>query len=223
VSDEIELRIAWSTVTGRGSEARRAREVFDDVVGRHREPHRRYHGVRHVVWVVRHVHGLAESAGPVDLAVALAAAFFHDAVYRPVATDNEERSARLAEHALAVIGWPEPDVVAVAGYVRATAGHVDAQAAPSPGQRNDPVANGRAVFLDADLAILGAEPAVYQAYADGVRAEYAHLDAPAWRAGRAAVVARLLARPALYLTEPARRQWDATARANLTAELAILR
>ena len=51
VSDEVELRIAWSSIA---PHTVRSDEIFDDLVGRHRQPHRRYHGLRHVVWVLRH-------------------------------------------------------------------------------------------------------------------------------------------------------------------------
>ena len=78
------------------------------------------------------------------------------------------------------------------------------------------------MLLDADLAVLGAEPAAYQAYVTGVRAEYAHVDAAAWRTGRAAVLRDLLARRPLYATEPARARWEARAGANMAAELATL-
>jgi predicted metal-dependent HD superfamily phosphohydrolase len=78
------------------------------------------------------------------------------------------------------------------------------------------------VLIDADLAVLGSEPAAYQAYVTGVRAEYASVDDAAWRRGRSEVVRDLLDREPLYATEPARRRWEARARANLTAELATL-
>ena len=79
-----------------------------------------------------------------------------------------------------------------------------------------------AVLLDADLAVLGSEPAAYQAYVTGVRAEYAHLDADAWRVGRAAVLRDLLGRRPLYATAPGRARWEARAGANMAAELAAL-
>src|SRR5688500_11400779 len=56
ISDDIELRAAWTAAVGDGSAALAA---LDDIVARHREAHRRYHGVRHVTWVVRHVRDLA--------------------------------------------------------------------------------------------------------------------------------------------------------------------
>jgi predicted metal-dependent HD superfamily phosphohydrolase len=79
-----------------------------------------------------------------------------------------------------------------------------------------------AILMDADLAVLGDEPAVYQAYVNGVRAEYAHVSDHEWRLGRSAVLRSLLARDPLFLTTAMRDERERRARANITAELAGL-
>ena len=206
MGDEAELRAAWTVAVGSGPDELGA---LDDVVGRHREPQRRYHGVRHVTWVVRHVHTLSAEVPVADLDAVVAAAFFHDAVYAPAAHDNEEQSALLAERVLTRLGWAPARAATVAALVRATADHESTD-------------DDTAVLLDADLAILGSEPAAYQAYVSGVRAEYAHLDAESWRIGRAAVLHHLLDRGPLYATGPGRARWEVHAGANMTAELAAL-
>lgn len=217
MSDEIELRLAWSQVAPPGN---RSDEVFDDVVGRHRQAHRHYHGVRHVVWVVRHVQAIAAAydlaTPPFDMGVAIASAFFHDAVYDPRATDNEERSAELATRQLNTLGWPAERVALVYNIIVATAGHLDVNAVD--GSRSVE----RDVLLDADLAVLGSDATEYQAYITGVRSEYGHLDDAQWRHGRGDVLTALLGRSTLYRTERARAWWDAQARANMTAERAAL-
>lgn len=207
IGDDSELRAAWTVAVGDSPEALAA---LDDVVARHREPHRRYHGVRHVTWVVRHVADLASHVAVSDLGAVTAAAFFHDVIYDPRAGDNEERSAVSAERVLGELGWGEDRRGAVGAMVRATAAH----AAPPDVDT--------AVLLDADLAILGAEPAAYQAYVTGVRAEYAHVEPEAWRVGRGRVLRDLLARRPLYATAPAQARWAARAAANMTAELVAL-
>jgi predicted metal-dependent HD superfamily phosphohydrolase len=220
VSDEVELRIAWASVA---APTPRSAEVLDDLVGRHRQPHRRYHGLRHVVWVLRHSRELEgaipechHGAPAYDAASVTAAACFHDAVYDPQADDNEARSARLAESQLASLDWPPARCAFVAELVRATAGHLadDDSGGSAPWEQR--------VLLDADLAVLGAEPAAYAAYVNGVRSEYGHLSAAEWADGRTRVVERLLGRAPLYATAPARSWWEDRARANLTAELAGL-
>ena len=81
---------------------------------------------------------------------------------------------------------------------------------------------GAACFLDADLAVLGAEPPIYDRYAAAIRTEYGHLDDAAYRAGRRAVLESLAARPHLYLSGRGRARFDAPARANLGREIAAL-
>lgn len=223
MTDEVELRTAWDAVTPANA---RSREVFDDVVSRHRQPHRRYHGLRHVVWVLRHVRALeAEipecSAGDYDAAGVAAAAFFHDAIYDATRADNEERSAVLATNQLASLGWDDARIAVVAELVRATASHL-ADDVPAAAGRSGSRVSERRVLLDADLAVLGSDPAAYGTYATGVRVEHGHLSDETWATGRADVLRRLLARPALYATTPARAWWEARARANMTAELASL-
>lgn len=207
---ELELRVAWERHVG-------ADQTWLDVVlDRHREPHRQYHGVRHVGWVVRHVAELAEihRARITDVGALVAAAFFHDAVYDPTRSDNEVVSGRLAERALTELGWPAERADRVAGLVRATADHA---ATSAPGDELD-----TAVLLAADLAVLGSDPANYAEYVTGVRAEYAHVSDDDWRRGRSAVLRGFVERPAIFDPALELTTWERRARANLAAELAEL-
>jgi predicted metal-dependent HD superfamily phosphohydrolase len=172
------------------------------------EPHRAYHDVRHLWRVLQHVDELAGHA--MDLAAVRLAAWYHDAVHDGGA-DDEERSARRAEHELHAAGI-DPDLVAeVARLVRLTVSHH-----PAPGDRNGEV------LCDADLAILADHEGGYRQYVAAVRAEYAHVPDDAFRAGRADVLHALLALPSLFRTPHGRERWESRARANLSAELAEL-
>jgi len=220
VGDEDEWRAAWSSAAGTG---RDSLAVLDALLERHRQPHRRYHGVHHVVWVLRHVHALAAEHRPADLGAIVAAACFHDAVYDPRRSDNETASADLAHRELRSLCWSSDRCAAVGTMILATAGHVPpddggelVDVGPAAGDADV------AILLDADLAVLGADAAGYQAYVTGLRTEYAHVDDDGWRAGRGAVVRGLLARQPMFHTRAGREWWDARARANLAAELATL-
>lgn len=205
---ELELRVAWQRHVGTSPGAA---EWLESVLAFHREPTRHYHDAGHVAWVVRHVLTLAERVTVDDLDATVAAAFFHDAVYDPQRSDNEATSARVAERALGEIGWSEARCGRVAEMVLATAHH-DITGADTDTR----------VLLAADLGVLAAEPSRYGEYATAVRREYAHVDDAAWRAGRSQVLRSLLARPALFTPELGLDDWEARARANLTAELAML-
>jgi predicted metal-dependent HD superfamily phosphohydrolase len=187
-----------------------ATEVGRGLVALYAEPARRYHDLRHLVEVLNAVNQLASYAQDPD--VVRLAAWFHDAVYDPHRSDNEEASARLAEELLPAAGVAEPRIGQVARLVRLTTRH-------DPGKDD---ADG-AVICDADLAILASGPERYGEYVAGVRAEYAHVDDAAFRRGRTAVLEDLLGRPALFHTPHGRDTWETRARHNMTAELVLLR
>lgn len=214
---EVELGRAWRQVVG-DHPPTGADEAWARLLARHRESHRRYHTATHLLWVVRHIRDLWPADGCLDdLRVALAAALYHDAVYDPRSSTNEHDSAEVAGQELGTLGWAEHPLQRVRTLIEATAGHLAPDDETAPVQ--DPVLD---VLLDADLAVLGAEPTVYEAYVRGIRAEYRHLDNVAWRRGRSAVLHTLLARPTLYRTHHMRAARERRARANLAAELAVL-
>ncbi|WP_329457250.1 HD domain-containing protein [Streptomyces sp. NBC_01497] len=181
----------------------------EELLTRWSEPQRRYHTTRHLAAVLDHIDTLRELAADPD-AVRLAA-WFHDAVYRPDRSENEERSAALAERALSQAGVPAGAAAEVARLVRLTTTH-----APEPGDTNG------AVLCDADLAILASTPTAYAAYAAQVREEYGFVPDDLFRAGRSDVLRQLLSLPRLFRTPHGEREWEATARRNLTAELRLL-
>ena len=112
--------------------------------------------------------------------------------HRP--SDNEAASARLADRELAVLGWDEARRGSGGGDGR---GDGDARCRPTAtGTPRTTSTIDTAVLLDADLAVLGSEPASYQAYVAGVRSEYAHVSPDDWRTGRTRVAA-VVPRPAV--------------------------
>jgi len=75
---------------------------------------------------------------------------------------------------------------------------------------------------DADLAIFGQSPEIYDQYAAGIRAEYAFASDEDFKAGRIKVLRKFLGRPHIYQTGFFREKYAARARANLTRELSSL-
>lgn len=185
-------------------DATAADQVGQELLERHREPQRHYHTVEHIEAVLRHLQTLDAATSVTELA-----AFFHDAIYDPTAADNEEQSALLAIERLATLGLGAAITNHVAAIIRATAGH----------QLPDDATSLMAAFLDADLAILGADFDVYQAYAHAIRAEYRHMSDDDFRRGREQVLMHFAEREQLYFTEAGRSLWDAPARKNLNIEL----
>jgi predicted metal-dependent HD superfamily phosphohydrolase len=181
----------------------------ENLLARWAEPQRRYHTTGHLRAVLDRVDELAGHAADPD-GVRLAA-WFHDAVHLPERSENEERSARLAERALPEAGVSADRTAEVARLVRLTVTH-------DPADRDT---NGE-VLCDADLAVLAGPPSAYAAYAAEVRQEYHFVPDGAFRDGRAAVLHRLLGLPRLFRTAYGQEHWERTARSNIRAELDLL-
>jgi len=216
-----DLVARWVRIVGEAG-----RDAAADLIARYREPHRRYHGVRHLVEVLDAVDELAGEAADAD-AVRLAA-WFHDAVYETgahaadaadesggavtaAAVSNEEAGARLAESVLGRLGLAPELVAETARLVRLTESHTA-----------DPWDANAAVLCDADLAVLAADPARYAQYAADVREEYRSVPDALFRPGRARILRALLAEPTLFRTSAAHARHERRARANVAAELAQL-
>ncbi len=228
----------WFGFAGTGPQAQR---WWEFLLAGYCERHRRYHGLAHVERVTRDVDGLLagfarnfgisatemtqfaggrarhdgllrapEEWSGIDGDAVRLAAWLHDVVYEPTAGSgtNEAASAVLAQQCAVSFGWVEARAARVSALVLATAGH-------------EADAPDAAVLLDADLAVLGAEVTVYNAYVAAVRAEYAHVSEEQWRVGRAKVLRSFLERPQIYALE-ASAEREIAARRNLAAELANL-
>lgn len=181
-----------------------AKSVGAELVQRWGEPHRSYHGRTHLLAVLEALDLLTGRAPrPV-----LLAAWFHDAVYRGVAGQDEEESAVLATKLLGVTTVPAEEAAEVARLVRLTATH-----------RPAPQDTAGALLCDADLAVLGRAPAEYRRYLDAVRSDYSFLSDEEFTAGRTTVVRSLLELDPLFSTAAGQRLWEAAARRNLQGEL----
>jgi predicted metal-dependent HD superfamily phosphohydrolase len=177
------------------------------------EPHRHYHDFAHVLEVRAQFASVAEHVGWIDAREVFAAVLYHDVVYEIAAADNEARSAEIARADVAD-AMVDASADRVAELIELTARHgslsppdIDAEAA---------------LFLDCDMAILGASPERYDAYAAGVRAEYTQkVPADAYDQGRAAFLSRCLEKPRIYLSDHYFARLEAAARDNIRRELAI--
>lgn len=181
-------------------------------------PPRDYHDFAHVEAVLCHYAEVASGPGwqqPVEAALAV---LYHDAVYEAGRGDNEARSAQLA--AVAIPRWQpamDVDLGRVAALIELTARH----GRLTPGEPGDgPAGEDARLFLDCDMAILGAEPARFEAYDRGIAAEFSgHVPGWLFRLRRRRFLQSLLSRERIFLSGFFHERLDAAARANLRRRL----
>ncbi|MEA3208249.1 MAG: hypothetical protein QOE70_1306 [Chthoniobacter sp.] len=178
------------------------------VVARYREEHRAYHNLEHLEECRAELassRALALEPDVLELAL-----WFHDVVYDPRSGDNEEQSAELARAFCREMHLPSELGERTAALILVTKSHL-------PGGDAD-----AQLLVDIDLGILGQPRDRFARYEAAIRQEYAWVPDAAFRAGRAAVLTKFLARERIYSTAHFRQRYEISARANLRWSLARL-
>lgn len=198
-------------------------ELGESLLQAWEQPHRAYHHSGHLSQMLTDLDRLYAphaQAGSTPLPLVLAA-WFHDAVYEGAPGEDERRSEQLAaaslEPLIAAGLLDEEELQLVRLLIRATAAHELPESTELPAGYNPADIE---FFLDADIAILAAEPARYRRYLRGVRSEYSHFDDEAFRAGRTTFLRSTLRRERIFLSKEGLQLWEEPARANLCGELA---
>jgi predicted metal-dependent HD superfamily phosphohydrolase len=170
-----------------------------------REPQRHYHTLQHLSECLAEfaaVRPLAQNPAAIEIAL-----WFHDAVYYPHASDNEEHSASLATTCLT-------DAAVSGAFIATVRELILATRHQHGGQMGDP-----ALLADIDLAILGQPSARFWQYENDIRREYAWVPSHLYAEKRGEFLAAFLNRPTLYATDFFRAKYEHRARSNLAESL----
>ncbi len=168
-----------------------------------------YHRLEHIEQILCTIASLSPICQ--NLPALQLAAWFHDAIYNPKAKNNEEKSAEYAAIALTQLQIPHTIIdkvtkmILYTQYHQATTNDIDTQ-----------------IFLDADLAILGANTTEYNLYAAAIRREYAWMTAAEYHQGRIEILQKFLQRKRIYLTDGMFNKLEKPARKNILTEIEIL-
>jgi predicted metal-dependent HD superfamily phosphohydrolase len=186
--------------------------IFNDLSLRYSEPHRFYHTLDHITAMLDEFEDVMHFAK--DRRTVLLAIWYHDAIYdtqkRSLVASNEEKSAALAEHDLFLANAGRSFAKKVGTFIRASA-------------HNEGVSNSDVqLFLDLDLAILGKDDAIFDAYEKGIRQEYSFVEEVVYRRERSRILRTFLARESIYYTEYFRDIYREKAKENLRRSLQAL-
>lgn len=213
VTEETKMRVTkarfemvWMELGLKGAAA----PWFDRLMTAYGHVGRAYHNARHLnecltgLDLARH---LVQEPAVVEFAL-----WFHDVVYDPRATDNEERSAELALECLRESGKGGGELAKrIHELVMLTKDH-----------QAEPDTDG-AVMVDVDLAILGQLWPRFEEYDLAIRREYGWVPAELYAKKRSDVLRKLLQRNFIYRTRLFRERYESQARSNLTRKLELVR
>ncbi|MBA3036855.1 MAG: hypothetical protein FP814_10235 [Desulfobacterium sp.] len=172
------------------------------------EPHRHYHTIIHIndcLTKLDSVIKLVENAVEVEAAI-----WFHDAIYKPYASDNELKSANWAKSFFESMGVNKTRADKVYGHIMATLHNEPAKSSDSR------------LIADIDLSILGSEPDDYQVYEKAVRKEYKWVPYFIYRKKRRSVLSSLLERDFIYSNNYFQIEYEEKARENMAIAIAKL-
>ncbi|MGB5065183.1 MAG: hypothetical protein WBQ37_15720 [Candidatus Competibacter sp.] len=177
-----------------------AEMVYAQLVKLYGEPHRRYHTLEHV----RHCLGEFDRAAALmdDPDAVEMALWFHDAIYRSGAVDNERRSAELFRQ------WSE--------------GHADTaflqrvdDLIMATTHRSPPAHRDEHFIVDIDLSSFGLPWEAFERDGHRIRAECAEIGDEVYYPGQLRFLLSLQGRPTFFLTEFFQRRYERIARDNI--------
>lgn len=183
-------------------------DTFAALAAAYSEPHRHYHTAAHIDACLLELDAARGQVSEPDRAEL--ALWFHDAVYRPAAWNNERDSAAWAKRFLAAAHADRSLTQAVADAIMATR-HVSIP--------DDPLSEW---VVDIDLTILGYSPEEFARFEENIRREYSRVPRPLFRRKRARILKALIARSDIYSTDWFRSRYEQRARQNLRDAVAKL-
>ena len=136
--------------------------------------------------------------------------YYHDIVYNSLKSDNEEKSAELAEKRLKKISVSITTIELCKNQILATKSHIKSTESDTN------------YFTDADLSILGQNCETYSLYYKNVRKEYSIYPDFVYNPGRKKVLNRFLSMDRIYKTDFFFFKFENQAKRNLTNELNLL-
>ncbi len=202
----FELEDGWNRLTSSlGVLSEISSTQWKELRSSYRQPSRHYHNLKHIEALLGH---LEDCHLVTDSKVVALAIWFHDIIYNPFSSTNEEDSANiLANFAKATTLSGEQQKAAVA-YVRATAKHT-----PLTETLDE------RLFLDFDLSILGSPPSTYQSYCKNIRAEYHQVPDKIFYSKRKELLLAMISKPTLFWSDFGRDKWQEQASSNIEVEL----
>lgn len=182
-----------------------ATNLWLEIFTKYSEPKRHYHIIEHLEAIISDLQEVKDKINDWD--TTLFAVFYHDIIYKPSSSSNEEDSAKLAMQKLNEIRYPAEKIAKCANMILATKSHELSED------------NDTNYLIDTDLAILGKTAYEYQKYNEKIREEYSIYPDFIYNSGRKKALSHFLQIDSIYKTEYFSKKYEAVAIINISNEL----
>ncbi|MFT5149999.1 MAG: putative metal-dependent HD superfamily phosphohydrolase [Flavobacteriales bacterium] len=183
-------------------------ELWNELESNYSHKKRFYHSLDHLENILKSLLDIKTEIKNWDCI--LFTLFYHDIIYKAHKSNNEEKSAELAEKRMRQISVSIDMIKLCTEQILATKSHDSS---------NNIDTN---YFTDADLSILGKGWESYETYYKNVRKEYSIYPDLVYNPGRRKVLNHFLSMDRIFKTEHFYAKYESNAKENLEKELTIL-
>ena len=175
-------------------------QLWLEIERKYSEKNRHYH-------TLNHLENIYQVLKPFKLDALLEfSIFYHDIIYNVKVFNNEEQSALFSQKSMKQLGTPIKLQEEVFNLIMETKTH----------QTN---CENYALFIDADLAILGSSSKNYQKYIINIRKEYAYYSDKVYKNSRKKVLESFLKKERIYKSKHFYEYFEEQARKNIESEI----
>jgi predicted metal-dependent HD superfamily phosphohydrolase len=183
-------------------------ELWSEIEQKYSGKRKHYHNLQHLENLLQQLIEVKDKIQ--NWNIILFTLFYHDSIYNTLKTNNEEKSADLAEKRMKQLGVYINEIELCKEQILATKSH---QLSTN---------NDTNLFTDADLSILGQPWETYVKYLKNVRKEYKFYPIFVYKLGRKNVIQHFLEMKPLFKTKFFFDKFENQAKKNLLKELSTL-
>lgn len=184
-------------------------ELWTEIEKRYSDKKRHYHTLQHLDNLLAQLTEIKSEIQ--NWNTILFTLYYHDIVYNSLKSDNEEKSAELAEKRMKQIVVSNDTIKLCKKQILTTKSHI----ASTDSDTN--------YFTDADLSILGQPWETYSLYYKNVRKEYSIYPDFVYNPGRKKVLNHFLSMERIFKTEYFYSKYKIQAKQNIQMELELLK
>lgn len=183
-------------------------ELWAEIEKNYASKKRQYHTLNHLENLLLQLEHVKDEIQ--NWEVILFSLFYHDIIYNSLKSDNEEKSAELAEKRMRQISVSNDKIQLCKEQILATKSH------------HKSANSDTNYFTDADLSVLGQSWETYSIYYKNVRKEYSIYPALVYNPGRKKVLNHFLSMERIFKTDFFYNKFETQAKQNLQQEMESL-